>query len=95
MFLVFWGGGAVIPNFFRTNIVHVYYAIPDKKTDSSILQLENHVRDSPNNDLKEKKKILQLGNHVGDPPNNDLKKKKFLQQNEIRITQRHLTSMRK
>ena len=72
-----------------------HYAISDKKTDSSILQLENHVRDPPNNDLKEKKKILQLGNHVGDPPNNDLKKKKFLQQNEIRITQRHLTSMRK
>ena len=46
-----------------------------KKTDSSILQLENHVRDPPNNDLKKKKKILQLGNHVGDPPNNDLKKK--------------------
>ena len=36
-----------------------------------------------------------IGNHVGDPPNNDLKKKKFLQQNEIRITQRHLTSIRK
>ena len=38
-----------------------------------------------------------IGNHVGDPPNNDLKKKKkkILQQNEIGITQRHPTAIRK
>ena len=37
-----------------------------------------------------------IGNHVGDPPNSDLKKKgKILLQNEIRITHRHPTTIRK
>ena len=42
-------------------------ATPDKKTDSSILQLENHVRDSPNNDLKEKKKDSTTRKSCGRP----------------------------
>ena len=37
-----------------------------------------------------------IGNYVGDPSNNDLKKKKkILEQNEIEITQRHPTAIRK
>ena len=52
----------------------------------------------------QKADFTAIGNHVGDPPSDDLKnndlkkektKKKILQQNEIGITQRHLTTIRK
>ena len=82
-----WFPLAVKSAFFTANIVHISLCPPwQKKT-------------CTRHSCAQKADFTVIGNHVGDPPNNDLKKektkKKILQQNEIGITQRHSTAIRK